>query len=450
MAVEIYRSRRTISGQSSSVRADYDFRTGGQAIGKAISGAGSVLMSLGEKWDLQEADTQFTQAKAQAREEHNRFLISLQELEPDDYAKAYSESVKRRQVFGPKNKRAARVYSNWLTDLKPFWTKDKNDYMKAKLNDNGRAAGFMLRQEAIETGKTDEYFIHLAKGTKLGYYAKEEAAKLKQNTIDAHRRYIETEEARIKREKAEQLKLIQEETARQMLADLWDGKLKDPQKITDTVRNGFLTDTNGKYLREALLNPEPAKLRLKSLAEVKQAIEEIGTNTKTKQEALSLLYSKLADIDPATGKSLVNEIFSAQDKNKSEIKRESRTLMEELIRDRDKFTGLFTDDERQILASAEAYLMLDTAIEEAAKTGKPLERREIMIKAIGIGRQMKKKIKSEETLGGEPTFKPDKYVPVNTMIRPKSLEEFNANIDRLPNEDAKKRYFQKWYRLVPK
>ena len=200
-----------------------------------------------------------------------------------------------------------------------------------------------------------------------------------------------------------------------MLADYLDGKLTDPQKVTDALRAGWLDGADAKFLHDAIMNPDPPVLKLQSLAEVKQAIEEIGTNTKTVPQALSVLYANLDSIDPATGKSLVNEIFSAQDKNKSEMKRESRALMEELVRDRDKFTGMFTDDERQILAAAEAYLMLDAEIEKAVKAGKPLERRDIMMKAIQIGRQMKRKIKDEEKENIEPSFTPQ--LPLRRDLR---------------------------------
>lgn len=232
--------------------------------------------------------------------------------------------------------------------------------------------------------------------------------------------HIEAQEARAKREIAIEFKLQQEATNRQMLADLWDGKLIDPQVITNAVRLGYLSDTDGKYLRDALMNPKPSKLNLQSLATVKQAIEEIGTNTKTVQQALSVLFAHLNSIDPITGKSLLNEIYTEQEKNKSEMKRESRALMEELIRDRDKFTGMFTDDERQILASAEAYLMLDTEIQKAVEAKKPLERRDIMIKAIQIGQQMKKKIKVEEE---------EKIIPSFAPGRKQEIAEFEKRLE---------------------
>ena len=406
MAFTIYRSRRTVSGQAPGARANIDVRTGGQRVAQAVSGLGGAVADLGLRWDIMEASTQLNEAKMFSRQEHNRLMLELPGLEPPEHAKAYEESIKVQQGFTPKNKRAASAYEQLMNDFAPQWELDVKNATKAKLKDNKRAVGFVLQQGAIQDGQFKDYFTHLEEGKRLGVYDAEEVVKYKQATIDSNKRYVETQEAIAKREAAENLKLLQDKTNRQMLADLWDGKLKDPQKITDAVRVGLLTDIDGKYLRNALMSTEPPTLNLQSLAVVKQAIEEIGTNTKTKQQALSVLYAHLDSIDPTTGKTLVNEIYSAQDKNKSEMKRESRALMEELVRDRDKFTGMFTDDERQILAAAEAYLMLDAEIEKAAKEGKPLIRRDIMIKAIQIGRQMKKKIKAEKEKGTPPLFEP--------------------------------------------
>jgi hypothetical protein len=430
MAFEIQRTSATLSGRSSAVRSNIDVRTG--STGQAVAQAGSVLMTLGEKWDLQEADTQFTQAKSQARAEHNSFLLSLEGMEPAEYGKAYDSSIKRRQTFMPRNPRGAREYKKWLTTLDPFWVDDKNKFMKAKLNDNGRAVGFIAQQEAVETGRMDEYLIHLAKGTKLGYYSKEEAVKLRQKTLDDREQYV----AKRKREAAAAKKLAQEKTNATMLADFWDGKITSVQTIEDAVRNELISAANGKYLRDAFLNPDPPKHILTAEAQVLQAIEDIGTNAGDKQDALDTLTANVQNLDPEKASSLLKSIFSAKDKNISEMMRESRDLMEELVRDRDELTGLFTDDERQILGAAEAYLMLDAEVQKAAGEKKPLSRRDVMIKAISIGRQMKKKIKAEEEVGEEPSFEPDEELPLppdefKLSVLPKmSKKEVQASIER--------------------
>jgi hypothetical protein len=219
--------------------------------------------------------------------------------------------------------------------------------------------------------------------------------------------YAKAAEARVQRENAERLRLRQEEVGRQMYVGVVSGNITDPQTLLDAVNVGDLSIANAKYLRDFMLNPEPPKHDLVSESRVLQAIEDIGTGAGTKQDALDTLIANVQSLDPEKGSSLLNKIYVAQDKNMSEQKREARSIMEELIRDRDEFSGLFTDDERQILAHAEAYLMLNDDIEKAAKEGKPMTRKEILIRATQIGRQMKRKIKNEEEAEEEPSFEPE-------------------------------------------
>lgn len=256
---------------------------------------------------------------------------------------------------------------------------------------------------------------------------------------------------RRKRENKERLQQARENTMRSLLANWFDGTLKDPAIVTAFTRAGYLDVADAKFLHNAIMNPDPPRHKLTAEADVRQAIEDIGTNSGTKKDALSVLYSHAQNLDPTKGSSMLNDIFAAHDKNIAEIQRESRDIMEELIRDKDPFTGLFTNDERQILAHSEAYLMLDEEIKKAAEQGKPLTRRDTLIRATEIGRQMKRKIESEKDANKPPVFEPGlPETPVNTMIRPKNMVEFDAAIDALPTEGAKRKYFEKWYKDVPK
>ena len=213
--------------------------------------------------------------------------------------------------------------------------------------------------------------------------------------------------ARNEREEKVRLQEARHDTMRTLLANYWDGNLTDPNIVTQFMKAGYLDVTDAKFLHEAMLNPDPPKTKLTAEAAVRQAIEDIGTNIGTKEGAMSVLYQNVQNIDPVKGSSLLNSIFAAHDKNIAEIQKESRITMEELIRDKDKLSGLFTDDERQILANSEAYLMLDEDIRKAAQEGKPLSRRDTLIRATEIGRQMKKKLKAEEEANIEPSFSPD-------------------------------------------
>lgn len=207
------------------------------------------------------------------------------------------------------------------------------------------------------------------------------------------------------REAAVALEQQQERTGRQMLISLFDGKLTDVNEVTRAFAANLITETKAKALRKALLNPEPVETDLKTYAGVKKVINDIGRGTVNIDQALEVIYGSLDKLDPTTGKSLVDKIFGAHDKNDAEMLKEGRDLMEELIRDKDKWSGMFTDDERQILGTAEAILMFDSAIEKAAREKKELRGRDFLIEAIYIGRRIKNRITKEEEAETPPEFR---------------------------------------------
>jgi len=336
--------------------------------------------------------------------------------------------MEAREKFMPTNRIAARAVKSYLVRNTARWGRDTILAKRAKRTDNFRAVGFEKQTIAIQSGQFLDYFTHLAKGIKTGAYDAEEVARLKQNTIDNHKRYIEAQTATAKREAAEQYKLLQEQTYATMLADIWDNKLTDVNVITKAMRpdaqgRQLISTAAGTTLRKVLLTPEPIELDLRKLEVVEDAIIDIETGAKTRTQALDVLYINSDGIDKTTGKSLMQKISDAYLKSQGESKRESKSIMEELVRDRDPLTGFWTDDERQILGYAEASQMLELAIEEAAKAGKPLERRDILIKAVQIGRQIKRKIKQEEEAKLEPTFEP---IPVKGKPLAPREPEFTA------------------------
>ena len=70
--------------------------------------------------------------------------------------------------------------------------------------------------------------------------------------------------------------------------------------------------------------------------------------------------------------------------------------MEEYIRTKTMFGG-FTDNKQEIMLAGEASLLLDIEIENAIAAGKPLGRRDIMIKALEIGKQQRAKLDKMKT-----------------------------------------------------
>lgn len=188
---------------TTAVRADLDVRTGGQELAGAIAGFGGAIANLGLRWDLMEASTQLNEAKMKAKQEHTRLMLALPGIEPAEHAKEYKKSFETQQGFIPTNRRAAGAYRQLLNNFAPQWELNVENATKAKLKDNFRAVGFVMQQEAIQSGNFIDYYTHLSAGKKALFsaYTAEEVAKYKQNTIDGRERYLKRLEAETKRQK---------------------------------------------------------------------------------------------------------------------------------------------------------------------------------------------------------------------------------------------------------
>ena len=270
MAFTLYRTRRTISGQVPGVRADIDVRTGGEQIARAVSGIGGAMANLGLRWDLMEASTQLNEAQMKAEQEHNRLMLELPDLEPSEHAKAYEKSLKVQQSLTPENKRAASAYGQYLNDFTARRDKSVTDATKAKLKDNKRAVGFIMQQEAIQTGNTKKYFTHLEEGKLLGVYDAEEVVKYKQATIDGRERYVKLQTA----EQLEQLEIQREEDrdtisklirAGQSADSIIEGSSLD-EKEQFTWFERQRTETERRLKGEAIVTDRTVLRRLESLA----------------------------------------------------------------------------------------------------------------------------------------------------------------------------------------
>ena len=188
---------------TTAVRANLDVRTGGQELAGAIAGFGGAIANLGLRWDLMQASTQLNEAKMKAKQEHTRLMLALPGLEPAEHAKEYENSLKVQQGFMPTNRRAAGAYKQLLNNSIPQWELNVKNATKAKLKDNFRATGFVLQQEAIQSGEFADYFKHLATGQKKVFaaYTAEQVVKYKQVTIDSRELYLKRLEADAKRQK---------------------------------------------------------------------------------------------------------------------------------------------------------------------------------------------------------------------------------------------------------
>lgn len=177
----IQRAQGTLPGRAAGVRAGLDVSTGAELVAGAAAGLGRGITGLGIKFDIMEADTQFTKAKRLAREEINRLALSFNTNDdPATYQAELDKSLETIESFAPKNSRAASEFDRWSQDRVPQWQSGVEQSMMARLKDNFRAEGFNLKTEAERTGNVGPYLAHLEKGRTANFdaYTDEEVARL--------------------------------------------------------------------------------------------------------------------------------------------------------------------------------------------------------------------------------------------------------------------------------
>lgn len=413
----------------------------------AMAQTGDITTQIVAKWYEREGNSQFDSQRAVVQD-----MVGEFERAPfpdaDSHKAGYKRLLSDIEKQAPKNKSGGRKFKSWTKLNRATWDGLSNEKMIRMIDRQNQIALYqnldsianqpdrkkamaelkLLIQGGLDDGsiKTAAQAIALqerATNDWLGadlerratstirpdgeidfseavkYLAKAENIKgIPSDVTTELLRKLQAQETAQRRRDTEKHELLQEQTSRQMLTGFWDGTLTEPQLVTDALRNNLLSATDAKYLRNAMMNPEPPKTKLKALAEVNRAITDFGRGAISRDSALSVVYKNVSNLDPTTGKSKVNEIFTEQNRNNASMLNIGRGLMEELIRDKDPLSGMFTDDEKQIIATAEAELLLDAAIEDAVRLKKPLNRKDLLIEAINIGRRKKREI---EALGDE-------------------------------------------------
>lgn len=185
-----------------------------------------------------------------------------------------------------------------------------------------------------------------------------------------------------------QIEAAQEANFKNYLADIWNNNIPDLNILRQAYLDNKISEQQYNKLEEALAGPAKYDDPLAFKA-INDAILDIPSTSQ--EEALKVYYENFNKLTPATQKAKLNEIYSDISSYKSGMEKNARSRMEELIREKDPLSGLFTDDKKQILAAAEADMLLDDAIKKARAEGKPLENRDILIKAIEIARTVIKK-----------------------------------------------------------
>lgn len=129
---------------------------------------------------------------------------------------------------------------------------------------------------------------------------------------------------------------------------------------------------------------EPArKSDLPQLAIVKNAVLDVGLGRLDKQKALKVLYANKANLSEADFIDNFDKINAAVLTEENRWLKEARDYMQDQIRTKDPISGLFSDNYAEQAINARAMMLLDKAVEDAPP-GKPLQGRDILIRAHDI------------------------------------------------------------------
>ncbi len=141
-------STATPSGRGPSVRAGTDVSTGAGAIGAAVAGLGGAIADLGIKYDLKEANTQFSKYKSDVRNNNvRRDAEVLNAKDSDEIVAIYEKYASLNEGLKPKNNRAIQAANLWGNQQIPINTASMFNARRRKTIDNERTRLFEKEQE---------------------------------------------------------------------------------------------------------------------------------------------------------------------------------------------------------------------------------------------------------------------------------------------------------------
>ena len=470
---------------------------------RAMAGFGESMISLGrmlgDEVINQLVQAEFSEGKAALQQREYQFLESNRddpdyEKLPEKY-RAESKKWQKEILSNFKTPGARNSLKNMITVNAPRMESQLNEIVKAKAQEDARRKVLKSVGNSIPSANATPEELHLgivkataamqgavAKGSftkdegeeHIIYALMEDWPEQAMEKIDASslepQRKLQLKStakgmiAQKEREQAVQLQEIREQTMSKMLADVWDGKLTDPQAVTEALRLGYLDDTDAKYLRDAIMNPEPPKTTNDALIAVRYVIDGIAQGTETRESALKKVIEYNKQLSPTDGKAFIKEIFGEHDTKNAFWNRQAQEYMEKQIMEVASLTGILYGSGEQLALSAQALISYDEAKKAAIAEGKPLNGRELLELAHQVMLPFREKVKPlmggekmPETLAGrkvgagqkppeipEPIKKQEKKDVVGSYPKPKTIEEFENTFRHISDKSQRKLYYDKW------
>lgn len=480
---DIVRTERSLPGQGPGVYGNVNFDTGAAALAQGIGAFGRGMANLGATMLKIQADTEFSEATLDARRQVNEMSTFIKgNHDVEDIAEQQDQLFDALQERDFKSGLAARNYQRWLNNALPGIEQGIANQVRRVQVDDWHAIGSELQAEAVRTRNVSAVTEYYRGGVANGTISNTDATNLiRQTRHDAELRAAESFAMNFPKQaledikgdkfknfpglnpkevlalegiatrtlykRSKELEAAQDKVGRDMIVALWKGELTKLDDVTNALDNNLITPTMAKYLRESILKPRQYTPLDKLLAEseVRRSIGEYQQGDITKQQALETLYQYADALGESKGSSLLDKLYDEPDPAMATMENKGMSLMEEYIRTKDPISGMFKDDKQEIMLTAKGRLLLDLEIEEAAKAGRPMGRRDIMIAAMEIGQQMRDEL---STLGKKEIVPVPKDLGMKPEVgRPRTQEEFKTNVTYLRAhgwDAAAKVYYDKW------
>lgn len=454
---------------------------------RAMAGFGGTMMSVSLRWQAERDNAEISRLQSEI---NNFQYTALRQLENDwragkftnadqfkqaevDYVKARDRMVSKlvkgkRGVIGDRVSEYAE--SNKASDTAGFYRnlfskeKEFRSVEALKVIENYKLQG--ERDKALMAIEQNKYWLGLTKTEvlKANLDADIESNRIQllinidpesaMVAIDATKIFDEGEKNRLRgqarseiarrqREQSIALQVMREKTMTTMLADFWDGKLKDPQIITDAMRLGYLDDTDAKYLHDAIMNPDPPETTNEALIAIRYAIAGIAEGTETRESAIKKVIAYTQQLSPNDGKNFIKEIFGEHDTKNAFWNGRAFEYMEKQILEITSKANILYGSGEQLALSASAFIAYDLAKKDAAAKDKPLNGVELLELAHQTMMPFREKVKPlmpgeklPETLIGKPTkaeqivafekrLEKEKYYKFKKVAQPKTKEEYD-------------------------
>jgi hypothetical protein len=280
-----------------------------------------------------------------------------------------------------------------------------NKFVEANLY--SKEQGQLYKNDLIKTIAENQYKDIILSYRQQAFSAPDE--KTAQKIIDDSTGVLEKADrndllAQVKRhfeQREEDIEDNQEENYKDYLTKVWNRELDDVMVIRQAFVDDLISEKQKDTLEQEILNPvkktDPA-----TNSTIKEAIVDYGRGQKTKEEVEKLISNNLQKISNEDKLNYSNEMSRERKSHIDDLTSTGYSILKNSIGDPDPLTGLsMLISSSQQAGYNRGLIIFDDWLNDEIEQGRFPSQRDLRIKALVIGEQIKKEITNNEI---EPTL----------------------------------------------